>query len=131
MIAVNEVLRRHSFFSFGLEFENFKRSILSAADKQLRTFCEQLSLRNLLGSGSRNSDVQRLPPKESERSGPGLESAQPVVDFPCGAAKVDPAIFFLQNRRKTCVGVILWARSYRSRLKSAKSLYHQFRSHRG
>ncbi len=70
-------------------------------------------------------NVQILAAKRSEGSGPGLEPTQTIADFLCRLTKIDPPIFFLENRRKRRFLVILRVWRDRSFLQSAQSIDYE------
>src|SRR2546426_6675082 len=52
-------------------------------------------------------DVAEVSTKGGERAGPGLESADAVVDLPCGQRPVDAPVLLLQHGREAGLSRVL------------------------
>ena len=122
---MHEVACGHALLAFWLYFEQCQGRICSTAHEQEIIFNQKLPSRERTFRHDCIPNVQVLATKSGESPGPGLEAAQPIADFLCDYAKIDPAIFFFENGRKRCFALILRARTDRPRLQSAQGLDHE------
>ncbi len=99
-MAVNEVDRRHAFFSFELQFQQLQRTSLAATHNQAIALGHNLGGCDGVLHGSRRPDVQVFPAETGVRARPGLEAAQAVQNFLSAQLKINQAIFFLQDGRQ-------------------------------
>src|SRR3990167_5171024 len=93
-----------------LNFEQ-RQPARPADDDRPRFSRDDLPWRAGLGAGERDAhDLQRLPPPEGKRAGPGGESAHPAFELGGGACEVEVAVFFFELGRIRRAGVVLWVR---------------------
>ncbi len=99
-----------ALFSFQLDFEEFQRCVVTAADQQAIGSDFQFGGRDGLRGRERFPDLKILAAKFRVGAGPGLESAEAIVDFGGRTGEVDQAIFFFENWGERGVRVVLLAR---------------------
>src|SRR5437016_5990445 len=107
MIPVNEVSRLHSLLTFELNFQQLECSSTGAPREQAFTVQQQPPRRKITFNHSRVPHLQVLASKAGERAGPGLKSAQAITNFLRGQAKIDLAIFLLEQRCTSGLRMIL------------------------
>ena len=98
LIAVDEVGRRHAFLALELHFEQFQSASAATTDNQVTILHKNFSRRQRALDRLRRPDVEILSAKAGEcaRARAGIRAGD--SDFLSGALKIDPAIFFLQDR---------------------------------
>jgi len=111
-IAVGEIAAGHTLLTFELDFVDFKRSLLTAANDQKSVEADdfrraQACGHRIDGDHLRGPDVKIFPAKRGKCARPWLEAAQSVADLSRIAMEVDSAVFLLKNRRKRSPRVIL------------------------
>src|SRR5262249_14139654 len=88
-------------------------------------------------NGYLNADRPRCPyvkilsAEPGERTGPGLKPAKSVPGFCRATVEVDLTVFFLQNRRKRCLIVLLVSSYNRALPQASQRLDHEIRTKGG
>ena len=70
---------------------------MATSNQETRAVDSKFGWRQRLNEWMRFQNLQRLTTELGESAGPGLESAQAVVDFLGGAGEIGEAIFFFEN----------------------------------
>src|SRR2546425_7754497 len=75
---------------------------------------------------SRRPYMQILATKTCEGTRPGLETANAIYDLRRGLVKVDSAVFLLEQRRQSCLGIVLRLWVNGATFEPMQCLDHQF-----
>src|SRR5579864_9301340 len=124
-MAVDEIGRRHALLALQLHFEHFERASRPATYNQPTTLYQHFSSRRGMLDWLRCPEVEVLSPKTGVRARPGLKATQAVKNFLGGQAKINLAVFFLQDGRQCRFGMVLWPGLNRPGLESAQGFNHK------